>query len=124
MIKNNFKKYRDKNSVNSPISGAKNRISKLMETRMDLMFIRKLKEDGKPVIDDPAIRFNLMYDHERDKYFEEKEKAKIVQKKVGPRELLNPRKFNKKDESGNFNHIKFRNKLLDQIGNNYRMPPT
>ena len=56
----------------SPMSqtgGAKNKISKSMETRMDLMFIRKLKEEGKPVIEDDDIFLNLMYDHERDKFF-------------------------------------------------------
>lgn len=59
MIKNNFKKFREgARSQSKTTKIAKStRVGKL-ETRMDLMFIRNLKEAGKPVIDDPETHFN------------------------------------------------------------------
>ena len=61
-----------------------------LKTRQDLLFIRLLQESGATIFSDPEIKLNLLYDWERDEYFQKMKKKVEVKKKKGPRELLNP----------------------------------
>ena len=61
------------------------------ETNYDMLFIRKLREEGKLVIADERIELSLLYPDERDEMFQGMEKAKKTgPKKKGPRHILHP----------------------------------
>lgn len=61
-----------------------------LKTRMDLLFIRQMRESGYNICIDPSINMNLLYDYEREKLFKEKEDKVEKVKKKGPRQILNP----------------------------------
>lgn len=65
-------------------------LSDKLKTRMDLLFIRQMKESGYNICNDPSIDMNLLYDKEREKLFKEKEDKVEKVKKKGPRQILNP----------------------------------
>jgi hypothetical protein len=55
-----------------------------------LLFIRLLQESGVTVFSDPDIQLNLLYDWERDQHFKKLKQKVEVQRKKGPRQILNP----------------------------------
>lgn len=87
-------------------------------TNYDLIFLRRLREEGHQVHTMQEWEINLLYKHEQEKHFKEVEKSKkpCIRKK-GPREILHPDiDFKKKRDSKQmFDSTEFRNKISSQL---------
>lgn len=58
---------------------------------MDLLFLRKLKEDGQDVIFNPCLNKRLLYDWEvAEVHAREEQQKVVVGRKRGPRQIHRP----------------------------------
>ena len=67
------------------LSKKESKFRERLKTRMDLLFIRQLRESGYEVKSDPKYDLNLLYDWEREEQFQAKREKVEVVKKKGPR---------------------------------------
>ena len=67
------------------LSKKESKFRERLKTRMDLLFIRQLRESGYEVKSDPKYDLNLLYDWEREEQFQAKRVKVEVVKKKGPR---------------------------------------
>ena len=67
------------------LSKKESKFRERLKTRMDLLFIRQLRESGYDLKSDPKYDLNLLYDWEREEQFQAKRVKVEVVKKKGPR---------------------------------------
>ena len=66
----------------------------VFKTRMDLLFLRKLKEEGHQVVHEPSLSKQLMYDWEiRAAHVREEMEKLTFNRKKGPRQIHRPERY-------------------------------
>ena len=102
------------------VSKKENKIRDALKTRMDLLFIRQLRNSGYDLKSDyPNGEMNLLYDFEREEHFRAKKQKVEVVKKKGPRQILNPDKttleFKVELDAHRFSKEEFKESLENSI---------